>query len=322
MKVIRYTKYGSPDVIKVVNETTPEPKEGEYRIRIKATTVTPTDCAVRKADPAITRLFAGLLRPRDIPGDSIAGVIDAIGKGVTEFAVGDEVYGTSAPKSGAHAEYICLSSESPIVRKPEQLSFEEAAGISDGAITALPFLRDVAKLQAEQRILINGASGAIGTYAIQLSKYYGAKVTAVCSGKNVQRVKELGADEVVDYTKDDFTKVVSKYDVIFDAVGKSSFNKCEMALTSNGIYMTTVPNLSVMLSAMMTSIVKGKKATFAATGLRKGPEKKKDFLFFNEQIRLNQLKSIIDKTFDFDQFKEAHTYVDKGHKVGNVVIRL
>lgn len=322
MKAVRYSKYGGPEVVNVVEEEQPMPKNNEYRIKIMATTVTPTDCAMRKADPFITRFFAGFLRPKDIPGDSIAGVIDAVGSDITSFKVGDEVYGTSAPKTGAHAEYICLDEESPIVLKPKKLTFDEAAGISDGAITALPFLRDVAKLSKGQSILINGGSGAIGTYAIQLAKHYGAMVTAVCSGGNRQLVKDLGADYFIDYTKDDLSRITTKYDVFFDAVGKSSFKKTKSLLKEYGLYMTTVPSFSVMVQSVVTSRRKGKAATFAATGLRKGPDKKKDFDFLSGLFNEKKLVTYIDRVYDLEHIREAHSYVEQGHKKGNVLVRL
>ncbi|MDD4096837.1 MAG: NAD(P)-dependent alcohol dehydrogenase [Oscillospiraceae bacterium] len=219
----------------------PAPKDNEVLIRIRATVTAPADSAFRKGDPAIARLFTGLLRPKQIPGDVIAGTIEAVGKAVTRFKAGDEIYGSSGAKFGANAEYITLSETEAISEKPRSVNFEEAAAISEGAITALPFLRDSGKIKEGDRVLIIGASGGVGVYAVQLAKYFGAHVTGVCGPKNQQFVSDLGADRVIDYTKSDYLAVGSTYRIIFDAIGKSSFSRCKKALLPGGVYLTTVP---------------------------------------------------------------------------------
>lgn len=321
MKAIKYIKYGSPQVIKIVEIDMPQPKENQVLIKVHASSVSPAECAFRSADPFVIRFFGGLFAPKSIPGDMFSGEIVERGKNVTAFSVGDKVFGATGPSMGAHAQYVALDIDQAIVKMPENMSFAEGCSIADGAITALPFLRDHGSVHANHHILINGASGSIGTYAVQLAKYYGATVTAVCSGNNIDLVKSLGADYAIDYTKEDFTQMQSTYDIIFDAVGKSSFAKCKAALKPDGIYMTTIPNLSLLMQSMFSSKKTGKKAVFAATGLRKPGDKKADFEFLRKLADQGRLKTIIDKVYSMNAIVEAHEYVEKGHKVGNVVVQ-
>jgi NADPH:quinone reductase-like Zn-dependent oxidoreductase len=323
MKAIVITAYGSPEVLQMKEIEKPFPKENEVLIRIHATAVVATDPQFRKGDPFLARIFTGLLRPtRPIPGDVLAGEIEMVGKDVTLFKKGDPVYSACAMTQGGQAEYICLPQDGPLALKPSNMSYEQAVGVCDGGLGALNFLRDAGNIQTGQRVLINGASGSVGTYAIQLAKYFGAHVTAVCSTANVELVKSLGADQVIDYTKEDFTKASNIYDLIFDAVGKSSFSKCRNALTQNGVYVSTVPSLDFAFHLLSKSKRSGKRAAFVAPGLRSSAEKSKDLAFLKELIEAGKIRSVIDRRYRLDQIVDAHRYVETGHKQGNVVITI
>jgi NADPH:quinone reductase-like Zn-dependent oxidoreductase len=299
----------------------PTPQDNEVLIRIYATIVTAPDCAFRKGEPFITRFFSGLIKPKStISGALLAGEIEAVGEDVKLFKKGDQVFGFSL--SGANAEYKCLPEEGVVVIKPANMTYGEAAAVCDGALTALPFLRDKGKIQSGQKVLINGASGSVGTSAVQLAKYFGGEVTGVCSTTNLELVKSLGADKVIDYTKEDFTKSVQTYDIIFDTVAKTSFSRCKSSLKQRGVYLTTVPTLPLLLQMLWTSKIGSKKAMFAATGLRPSSEKTEDLLFLKELIEARNIKSVIDRRYPLEQIAEAHRYVEKGHKKGNVVITL
>lgn len=320
MKAVKYRKYGGPEVIEIKEIDKPVPGDGEILIRNMATVVTPPDCAMRKADPFITRFFAGFLTPKNVPGDVMAGVVEAVGKGVSRFKVGEAVYGSSGVKEGAHGEFNCLPEGGALAHKPEDLDFGEAAGLSEGLLTALPFLRDNGKIEKGMDVLVNGASGNVGSTALQLAKYYGATVTGVCSGGNRDLVLSLGADKVIDYTIEDFSSGVEKYDIIFDAVGKSSFGRSRSVLKEQGVYMTTVPAMSVMLRMLFQGKKKGRKAIFSATGLRKPEDKSKDLTFMNKMVADKVLKPLIDRRYSFKDIAEAHKYVETGRKKGSVVI--
>jgi len=321
MKAIVIAKYGPPEVLELRQVDKPFPKDNEVLIRIHATAVVATDPMFRKGDPLIGRFFTGLTKPkRAIPGDVAAGDIEAVGKDVTLYKTGDQVYAACAMTQGGQAEYICLPEDGPLAIKPINMSYEEAAGVPDGGLGALNFLRDAARIQNGQTILVNGASGSVGTYAVQLAIYFGAQVTGVCSTANVELVKSLGAHKVIDYTKDDFTQNGQSYDTIFDAVGKSSYSRCKNSLTQKGVYVTTVPMLDFMLGVLLTSKSKGKKAAFVAPGLRSSNEKAKDLNFLKELIEAGKIRSVTDRHYPLEQIVEAHRYVEKGHKKGNVVI--
>lgn len=318
MKAIICTKYGPPEMLQFQDVAKPTPKDDEVLVKIQAAVVTPSDCAFRKADPFIIRLMYGLMQPKfSIPGVEFAGQIEALGKAVTQFKQGDPVYGISPDRFGAHAEYMCLPANKPCAIKPTNASFAETVAICDGALTALIFLRDVAKLQHGQKILINGASGAVGVYTVQLAKYYGAHVTGVCSTANMALVTSLGADQVIDYTQTDFTKAEQSYDVIFDAVGKSSFAQCKAALTPTGMYLSTVPSLTILLQMLWTAKIGSKKAKFVASGLM---QNKDNLNFITQLIEAGVLKAVIDRRYPLTQVSEAHRYVETGRKKGNVVI--
>jgi len=234
--------------------------------------------------------------------------------------VGDEVYGSSGGKFGTNAEYITLSEDGVLAIKPNNVSHGEAAAISEGALTALPFLRDAGKIKKGYNVLINGASGGVGVYAVQLSKYFGAEVTGVCSTGNLELVSSLGCHKVIDYTNEDFTKTGETYDIIFDVVGKSSFSHCKKALSSRGVYLSTVPTFSLMFAMIFTLKFGSKKAVFAATGLRKPEEKQEDLIMLKELIEAGEIKPAIDRKYSLEQISDAHNYVEKGHKKGSVVI--
>jgi NADPH:quinone reductase-like Zn-dependent oxidoreductase len=322
MKAIVTSAYGPPEVLQLKEIEKPSPNDNEVLIRIHATAVVATDPQFRKGDPFIARIFTGLLKPKHpIPGDVLAGEIEAVGKDVTLFKKGDQVYAACAMTQGGQAEYICMPQDGPLVLKPSNMSYEEAAGVCDGGLGALNFLRDAGNIQSGQRVLINGASGSVGTYAIQLAKYFGADVTGVCSTANLELVKSLGADQVIDYTKQDFTKSGKTYDLIFDAVGKSSFSKCRDILTENGVYVSTVPALDFMMQLLLKR-KHGKRVAFVAPGLRPDAEKVKDLTFLTGLIEAGKIRSIIDRRYRLEQIAEAHRYVEMGHKKGNVVIVL
>jgi NADPH:quinone reductase-like Zn-dependent oxidoreductase len=319
MKAIVYTKFGSPDVLKLKEVAKPTPKENEVLIRIVATTVAVEDPGIR-ANPGLN----GFLKPKkSILGFYLAGEVEAVGKDVKRFKKSDKVYGnTGLGLLGTYAEYICMPEEGALVIKPANITYAEAAALPNGALTALPFLRDKGNIQSGQKVLINGASGAVGTIAVQLAKYYGAEVTGVCSTTNIELVKSLGADQVVDYTKEDLTKNGQTYDIIFDTVGKSSFSSFKNSLTENGIYLTTVPSPATFLQMLWTSMAGGKKAGIAATGLRPSSEKTRELVFLNRLIEAGKIKAVIDRSYPLEQIAEAHKYVAGGHKKGNVVITI
>jgi NADPH:quinone reductase-like Zn-dependent oxidoreductase len=322
MQAVVVTKYGPPEVLEVRQVQRPAPRDNELLIRIHASAVVATDPMFRKGDPFIGRLFTGLTKPKHTtPGDVLAGEIEAVGKNVTSYKTGDHVIAACAMTQGGQAEYICLPEDGPLALKPVNMSYEEAAGVPDGALGALNFLRDAAKIQSGQTILINGASGSVGTYAVQLALYFGTHVTGVCSTANVELVKALGAHRVIDYTKEDFAGNGQAYDVIFDAVGKSSFSRCKGSLTQNGVYVTTVPAPDFLLSMLLTSKRKqGKRAAFVAPGLRSAGDKAKDLNFLKELIEAGKLRSVTDRRYALEQIVEAHRYVELGHKKGNVII--
>ena len=323
MKAIIITKYGPPEVLEVREVDKPAPKDNEVLIRIHATAVVATDPQFRKGAPFITRFFTGLTKPKhSIPGDVLAGEIESIGKDVTLYKKGDQVFAACAMTQGGQAEYICLPEDGPLAIKPLNMSCEEAVGVPDGGLGALNFLRDAAGIQSGQTILINGASGAVGTYAVQLAVHFGTQVTAVCSAVNIELVRSLGAHKVIDYTKEDFTKNGQTYDIIFDAVGKSSFSRCKSSLNQRGVYVTSVPAPDFLFGMLLTSKSKGKKAAFVAPGLRSSSDKAKDLGLLKELIEAGKIRSVIDRRYPLEEIVEAHRYVEKGHKKGNVVITI
>lgn len=314
MKAMVYTKFGPPEVLHLQEMAKPTPKENEVLIKIYATSVVKEDPEMRRSPG-----FNGLRKPRNpILGQELAGQIEAVGKNVTRFRPGDQVFGFGM--FGAYAEYKCMGEDDALAPKPANLSYAEAASIPNGALTALPFLRDQGQIKRGQRVLIYGASGSVGSAAVQIARHYGAQVTGVCSTANREWVQALGADTVIDYTQEDFTQNGKTYDLIFDTVGKRSFAACKRSLTPEGIFLSTVPALTAILQALAPRKSGGKKAKFAATGLRATREKIKDLVFLTGLIEAGTLRAVIDRCYPLEQMAEAHRYVETGHKKGNVVI--
>jgi NADPH:quinone reductase-like Zn-dependent oxidoreductase len=316
MKAVVHDRYGPPDVLRLEDVERPSPAEDEILIRVHASTVNRTDCHRRAAKPFFWRFFAGLLRPRRrILGGEVAGEVEAVGAAVSEFAVGDAVFGTSGPKLGAHAEYLCRRESGLIAHKPADLSFEEAAAVPDGALSALTCLRR-AGLRAGQTILVYGASGSIGTAAVQLARYFDADVTAVCSTKNLELVRSLGADRVIDYTQEDFTRNGQTYHVVFDAVGKLTFGRCKSSLKPGGVYVAT-DGLRNFPLGLWTSRFGDKKVALPLPDW-----KSEDLLFLRELIEAGRYRPVIDRAYPLEDVIEAARYVETEQKTGNVVLTL
>jgi NADPH:quinone reductase-like Zn-dependent oxidoreductase len=318
MKAIAYKKYGSPDVLEILELEKPKPEPGEVLIKVFASTVTSADCMMRRGDTILSRLLLGLIRPSkkyQILGTEFSGKIEAAGSKVKKFKPGDEVYAFRGFGTGCYAQYKCMNENGSLAIKPSNTSFEEAASVVDGATTALFFLKEKANIQKGQKILINGASGSVGSFAVQLAKYFGAEVTGVCGTKNIELVKSLGADKVIDYTKGDFTGTGDTYDIIFDTVGKSSFAHCRKDLKSNGKYVVTVKTFKVILQSFLTKFG-NKKKVISAMSLNKTEA----LNFIRTLLEEGKLKTIIYRKYPLEELGEAHAYVEDGHKKGNVVI--
>ncbi len=320
MKAIEYTQYGSPDVLHLKDVSIPIPASDEVLIRIHATTATAADIMMRKGDPYIGRFYTGLKGPkRTIPGFEFAGEVVETGSAVTLFKIGDKVFGGTTTL-GCYAEYATVSENGVLTTMPDTISYEEAAPVNGSAITVMNFLKGLGNIKAGQRVLINGASGGLGTYAVQIAKYYGAEVTGVSSTKNIELVKSIGADHVIDYTREDFTKNGLQYDIIFDTVGRRSFGECKNALTDNGVYMSSVMNPPLLFHMLWTKMFGLKKAKSSATGLLPVKQRLSYFLELKEMLRTSKIKTVIDASYPLAQIAAAHAYVETGHKRGSVVI--
>jgi NADPH:quinone reductase-like Zn-dependent oxidoreductase len=316
MRAVVYDSYGPPDVLRLEDVERPLPNEDEVLVRIHATTVNRTDCGWRSAKPFFSRYFIGLRRPkRKILGSELAGEVEAVGAAVTEFQAGDHVFGVNG--FGAHAEFVCMREDRPLAHKPAGMTFEEAAAVCDGAIIALACLRK-ADLEGKS-ILIYGASGSIGTAAVQLAKYFDADVTAVCNTKNLELVGSLGADRVIDYTQEDFTKNGETYDVVFDSVGKHSFRRCRRSLKPGGTYIETDLGFMwhVPILALLTRRIGDKRVKLPIPNYAK-----KEVLFLKELIEAGNYRAVIDRRYPLEDVVEATRYVETQQKTGNVVLTI
>ena len=317
MKAIVNTQYGEPEVLQLKEVEKPSPKDNEILLKIKATAVNSGDWRLRKAEPFAVRLFLGLTKPKiHILGSVFSGEVESVGKDVTRFKVGDEVFGHTDMRFGAYAEYKCIPENGSLALKPSSLTHEEAAVIPFGGTTALHWMRKV-KIKTGQKILINGASGAVGTAAVQLAKFFGAHVTGVCSTANIDLVKSIGADHVIDYTKEDFTKSGVTYDIILDTVNTLSFSDCLKSLHKNGSLILSAAGLSDMVRGLWTTMTSSIKVF---TGVIS--HNAEDIIFLKNLIETNKFKSVIDIIYPLEKMADAHAYVEKGHKKGNVAIAL
>jgi len=328
MKAIVWTNYGSPNVLQLKEVEKPTPKDNEVRIKIHAATVTAGDCEMRSLKfPLWLRLpiqiYAGLSKPTriNIIGQELAGEVDAVGKDVRNFKVGDPVFGTTGFSKGTYAEYVCLPDEpgemdGVLAIKPANMRFDEAAAVPTGGLEALHFLRK-GNIQPGYKVLINGAGGSIGTYGVQLAKHFGAEVTAVDSTTKLEMLHSIGADHTIDYTQADFTKNGQTYDLIFDVVGKSPYSRSIKSLKQNGVYLIANPQLSKMVRGKWTSTSSSKKVVLETT-----VQKIEDLIFLRELIEAGKIKTVIDRHYPLEQTADAHRYVETGQKKGNVIITI
>ncbi len=319
MKASVHTKYGSPDVLRLMEVDRPVPKDDEVLIRVRATTVNRTDCGFLRGEPFFVRVVSGLPRPKaTILGSELAGEVEAAGGDVTSFRPGDQVFGLTGMHFGAHAEYVCLPESAAIAAKPASMDYEEAAAVCDGAMLAIAFIRRTPPRDG-LRILVNGADGSIGSAAVQLAWCYGANVTAVCRTKNLELVRSLGAAAVIDFTREDFTRCGRKFDAVFDTVGKSSFRKCSKLLKPGGIYLSSELGFLAQnpLLALWTPGIGGKKIRFPIPKVSK-----QDVCFFRELVEAGRYRAVIDRRLPLERIVEAYRYVETGQKTGNVVITM
>lgn len=316
MKAATYRAYGPPDVLRIEEVPKPSPGGGQVLVRVHAATVVAPDWRFRKPEPFLIRAINGLSRPRiNILGMELAGVVEAVGANVTRFAAGDEVFGSAGTRFGAHAEYVCVAAGRGLERKPGNLSFEEAAPLSYAGVTTLHFLRQ-ANIKPGQRVLIYGASGAVGTASVQIAKnYFGAHVTGVCSGANLEMVRSIGADEAIDYTKEDFSRAGAVYDVIMDTVGESGFSRSLRALKRGGFYLLVAAGPGEMLAGAWVSMT-GRASVISGVALTKDS----DLALLRELAEAGKLKPVIGRRYSLEQIAEAHAYAESGRKVGNVVV--
>lgn len=323
MKAVAMFEYGGPEVLKVMDVARPIPKPNEVLVKVHLSSITTADTMMRSGTPKFGRLFLGFPRPRkNIVGTGFAGTVVGLGEQATGFAIGDAVFGETSVNFGANAEYLCIAEDGIILQKPEFLPFSEAATFCDGVLTSYNFLKYVGQLQPGQKVLINGASGALGTAAIQLAKVLGtSEVVAVCSAENRELAESLGATKVIDYRQQDFTQQPETYDIVFDTIGKSSFSACKKILTANGQYLTPVLTLSVLWQSLLTRLGRGKSAQFAATGLLPAPKLKSMLQEILPIYGRGQLRVPIEQRYSVGEIAEAHRHIATGRKKGNIVLQ-
>jgi NADPH:quinone reductase-like Zn-dependent oxidoreductase len=322
MKASVIKMYGKPEVFKIEDVTKPVPKHNEVLVRVYAATVTGSDIMMRIGKPYVGRLYLGINKPKTtILGFDFAGEIVETGKDVTSFNVGDKVFGGTTVL-GCYAEYTCVNADDVLTTMPENVSYQSAAPVSGSAITVMNFLKGLAKIKAGDKVLINGASGSLGTYAVQIAKHFGTEVTGVCSTTNLRMVKDLGADFVIDYTNEDFTENGKQYDIIFDTVGKITFSSCKNLLTENGVFLSSVIGFPLLLQMIKTSLFGKKKVKSSSTGMLPAKERLNYLLELKELLKAGKIKTVIDRTYPLLHMTDAHSYVEKGHKKGNVVIEI
>ncbi|WP_223279515.1 NAD(P)-dependent alcohol dehydrogenase [Phaeocystidibacter marisrubri] len=324
MKAMVASSYGGPEVFQLRHVPISHPEKDEVLVKVHVASLTTADTMMRVGKPYIGRLFTGIRKPKHpIPGTGFSGVVVAVGENVTRFVEGDEVFGETTLGFSTHAEYVLLPENGVIQHKPENLPHEEAASYGDGVLTAYNFLIEIANLTPGQRVLINGAAGAVGSAGLQIAKHFGAHVTAVASAHNHGKLTQLGADACIDYQTQDFTESNQLFDVVFDAVGKSSYAKCKSILTPNGIYLSTVLKASILWDSFITALTQStKRAAFAATGLRKDHELNE---MLSEVIKIQQKGALhlpIDRQYPLEKLAEAHGYLSTGKKKGNVILRV
>lgn len=320
MKAAVRTRYGPPEAVRIVEVPSPVPGDGEVLVRVHATTVNRTDCGFRAAHPWIVRFFAGLSKPKvTVLGCEFAGVVESLGAGVTAFEPGDRVFGFSEDRFGAHAEYLTMPADGAIATMPADMSFVEAAPSTEGSHYALSFIRKV-RARSGQRVLVNGATGAIGSAAVQILKDLGATVTAVCATEHVELVRGLGPDRIIDYRAEDFTKDEQRYDVVADVVGKSSFGRCKRLLVPKGVYLSSDlgPLSQNPLLALVTPLFGGRKVLFPIPK----PHGRREMVYLKQLIEAGSFTPLIDRRYALEEIVDAYRYVETGQKVGNVVIEV
>lgn len=321
MNAIVANGYGTHHVLEYKEVEMPQLKENEVLVKVYVSSATTADTMMLTGKPYIGRLFTGLKKPKHpIPGTGFAGIVTATGEKVTRFKAGDEVFGETTLGFSTNAAYVAVPENGVIVHKPESMDFITAAPVCDGLLTSINFLKEIAGIKPEHKVLIIGASGSLGSAAVQIAKYYGAQVTGVCSTANVGLVKSLGANEVIDYTKQHVADLGQQYDIVYDTVGKSSFGESKRVLKTNGLYISPVLKFSLLMQMLCTSFIGRKKAKFAASGLKSDEELRSLLLELVEMYKSGHLKTVIDRQFSLEKLAQAHEYIAKGHKKGNVVI--
>jgi len=323
MKAMICTSYGDETVLQLQEVNKPIPKENEILIKVHASSITAADCMMRKGDPWLGRLFLGLTKPKyAITGTGFSGEIEAIGDNVDFWQVGQHVCGESIFSAGSNAEYLCISENALFMMKPSTISHSQASALCDGVLTSYSFLSDLYPIKPGQSILIIGASGSLGSAAVQVAKHLGAQVTAVCSGENSQLVQQLGADFILDYKKQDVAEHSKQYDFIYDSIGKHSFSACKKNLKKQGLYLSPVLSFKLLLNMLFTNKLSSKKAKFSATGMRPAKHLKALLLEVSNLISIGKVNVLIDREYSLSETSEAHRYIETGRKKGNITISM